>query len=74
MLCAIKYIDCVDDPNGYAGYGCRDNQAYCEYRDSGIWFEKFRAACRVTCDACLGKKYTIHYNLHLMVILNFSIC
>ena len=54
MFCAIKYIDCEDDPNGYAGYGCRDNQAYCEYRDSGIWFEKFRAACRKTCDACLG--------------------
>ena len=54
MFYTIKYIDCVDDPDGLDGYGCQDYQGYCEIRDSGIWYEKFRAACRKSCGTCLG--------------------
>ena len=72
MFYTIKYIDCVDDQNGYAGYGCGDNQGYCG--DSGIWYDKFRAACRKTCGTCLGKQYTIHHNLYLLLIMNSFLC
>ena len=60
--CSIIYSDCVDDPNGYDGYGCQGYQYYCVVEDyTSVWHEKFRAACRRTCSTCTGLQCKIHF-------------
>ena len=64
-----SFIDCTDNPNGHDGYACEDNPEMCSIAYVGAWYEKFRDACKKTCNFCEGM--LILQVMNLLVTLMF---
>ena len=49
-----SFLDCADNPNGHDGYGCQDDPDMCSIAYVGFWYDRFRDACKKTCNFCEG--------------------